>query len=80
MENYVIQTILIPELNRFVEHLCVQYNKPITTYHALCSNDPNKLRILAEFPKLHKEEDFTNIVEELTYDTSLSIPVDPVLS
>ena len=80
MENYIIQTILIPELNRFVEHLCIQYNKPITTYIVLFNNDPNKLRILSEFPKLHKEEGCMDILEELTYDSSLSIPIEPTLS
>ena len=72
MEQFLITYIVQPEVNRFIHHLCEVYDKPMLSYYTLCNTDSSKLRLLSNFPKLHKEDDNLVILDELTYDKSLN--------
>ena len=70
MEQFLINNIVQPEMNRFIHHLCLLYDKPITTYQSLFTTDLSKLRLLSNFPNLHKENSNLNLIDELSYDTT----------
>lgn len=75
MEQFLITYIVQPELNRFIHHLCTVYNKPIILHYNLYNTDASKLRLLSNFPKLHKEDGNVVILEELVYDKSFDKPI-----
>lgn len=69
MVKFITDYIIKPTLDRFIVHLCQVYNKQPITHDILYNVDPNTLRILSLYPKLHMEEGNVFMTDELVPDS-----------